>query len=163
MPLFVAMIQEIPYSKILWGLLHHPDKLRPILFSMMKLIGPSVIQKIGKMSQMTADARASARRHMQKLEEETLADGRAYLLGNDFTLADVGIVSIIERMDCAGFSHLYEDLPRVKAYWSRIKARPSYKTAIKDEELPIIARGRDRIIKWKEERPDWKQSVFGLP
>merc|ERR1712070_304880 len=100
--------------------------------------------------------------HMQKLEEETLADGRQYLLGKDFTLADVGIVTIFERMDCAGFSHLYDDLPRVNAYWSRIKARPSYKIAIVDEELPIIARGRDRIIKWKEERPEWEKSVYNI-
>jgi len=160
MPLFVSMMHEISWTAPLYGLVHHHDKKRPVIFLMMKVLGPSFLQLLPLPAQMAKDATQSARAHLQKMEAETLSDGRTYLTGEEYTLADVGMITIIERMDNAGWAHLYEDLPHFTAYWERVKARPSYKTAITDEELPIIRRGRERIQKWKEERPDWNRQVF---
>lgn len=153
-PLFISMVQEIPYHKILWGLLHHPNKERPLIFSSMKLFGPRILN-FSKPKDLVVRTGAAIRTHMKKLNDETLADGRPYLVGDEYTLADVGMITIFERMDCAGFSHLYTDQPAVAAYWNRVKARSSYKEAIEDQELPIIGRGRERIKKWKVDRADW--------
>jgi len=154
-PLFIAMVREIPYHKILWGLLHHPHKDRPVFFTAMKLIGPAILTSVSKLTDLVQRTGRAIRAHMKKMNDETLADGRPYLVGNVYTLADVGMITIFERMDCAGFSHLYQDQPNVVAYWNRVKARRSYKEAILDQELPIIARGREQIKKWKVDRKDW--------
>jgi glutathione S-transferase len=111
---------------------------------------------VPKVTRLVRSTFLAVRKHMEKLNNESLADGRPYLVGDKYTLADVGMTAIFERIDNVGASHLYADQPRVVEYWQKVKSRPSYKQAIQDEELAIIARGRQQVAKWKEEWPDWK-------
>ncbi len=68
--------------------------------------------------------------------EKALADG-PWLTGDDFTLADIGLISFfyrLEMLECAGTWR--EHFPRVTDWFERCKARPSFKTAILDHVPP---------------------------
>ncbi len=61
--------------------------------------------------------------------EEALAKGGPYLMGKEWTLADACVTPAIDRMNDLGHSHLWEDLPHVKAWIEAIRARPSFDKA----------------------------------
>lgn len=63
---------------------------------------------------------------MQKALEET---GGPWILGEQFTLADILVTPAIDRMDDLGYANLWEDLPLVVDWFERLQARPSYKAA----------------------------------
>ncbi|TXC68165.1 glutathione S-transferase family protein [Sphingorhabdus soli] len=54
-----------------------------------------------------------------------LADGREFLVGEALTLADLAVVSSLHNMDHAG-AKWCDGHDAVKAYFERIKARPSF-------------------------------------
>ena len=61
--------------------------------------------------------------------EEALAEG-PWLLGDIYTLADVIVAPLIDRIADLGFSNLWEDLcPEVTAWYARIQARPAFAEA----------------------------------
>jgi glutathione S-transferase len=159
MPCFVTMIHDVGYLKIFWGFLHHPNKERPLLFTVFKTLGKNAL-RIPGILQMIRTSRDHMQSHLAELED-LLSDGRPFLTGERFTMADVTIVSIFERMKVADFEFLWSDKPNVTKYWSRIQARPSYKIAIVDEELPIMADGVRRLRTWKKESPWLKAALEG--
>jgi glutathione S-transferase len=57
-----------------------------------------------------------------------LAD-QPYLMGEDYTLADICVVPALIRMEDLGYERLWQDLPALGAWLARVKARPSYGTA----------------------------------
>ena len=68
--------------------------------------------------------------------EKALANG-PWLVGDVFTLADIGQISFffrLEMLECAGIWR--EHFPRVTDWFERCKARPSFKTAILDHIPP---------------------------
>lgn len=57
---------------------------------------------------------------------DALAEG-PWLLGEQYTLADVIIAPLIDRMADLGFSDIWEDsFPRVTAWYQRMQARPAF-------------------------------------
>lgn len=61
--------------------------------------------------------------------EKALSHG-PWLVGEQFSLADIIVAPLIDRMEDLGFSHIWEDeFPLVKDWFLRIKARPSYNIA----------------------------------
>jgi len=61
--------------------------------------------------------------------DEALTDG-PWLLGEMYTLADVIVAPLIDRMADLGLAHLWEnDCPRVTDWYARIQARPSFDIA----------------------------------
>ena len=63
--------------------------------------------------------------------ESTLARG-PWLLGEDFSLADVGYAPYITRADCLQLDFLWERRPHVGQWYERLKSRPTYQSAIAD-------------------------------
>jgi len=57
--------------------------------------------------------------------------GPDYLLGN-YTLADLNFAPYMVRLDCLQLQFLYENRPRVAAWYERIKARPAVQRAVFD-------------------------------
>lgn len=55
-------------------------------------------------------------------------DPGAWLMG-EFSLADIVVAPLIDRMADLGFSSLWEEFPRVTDWYDRIQARPSFQTA----------------------------------
>ncbi len=82
-PLFAAMIERIPYWKILEGALFHFDRLRPFLFLTLKLRGLSRLGRITPVMKVLARSRAQMGVHLDALQrrpayrEAILAHGHA--------------------------------------------------------------------------------------
>jgi glutathione S-transferase len=63
--------------------------------------------------------------------EETLADGRIWLAGQDFSLGDINVMPFAARLDYLNILGIWiVKRPHVTAWWHRAKARPSYHEAI---------------------------------
>ena len=152
LPMFAALLRETRLSNIAWGIGKHPVKIRPPIMCLLKLIGPYLIIILPKMRRVVQDARDAMRVHLQGIDD-LLSDGRPYLVGDTFTLADVSLMVVFERLDVGGFADtLYSDLNHVVRYWDRMKQRPSYGTAIKEQELPRVVRATAQVEKWKRDR-----------
>jgi len=157
MPLFATMVAEdISYGDILWGLRHHPNKERPILFMVLKLMGARAFYYLPPILNWIRRSRQAMKKHLQDLNE-TLSDGRLWLLGETFTLADVGLTVILHRLVRAHWTVLWADLPHVVKYWQRVNLRPSFQKAIVDAELPIVRDGSERLEKWKNDMPWFRE------
>ena len=64
-------------------------------------------------------------------EMETALERGPWLFGEQFTLADIALIPYIERLDRLGMSRFWEPhRPRVAAWFARMRARPSFATAI---------------------------------
>lgn len=65
--------------------------------------------------------------YMEKLDA-ALSDGRAWLVGDMFTAADISYVPYVNRLDMLGMSGLWENgrLPHLTGWWQRVQARPSF-------------------------------------
>ena len=63
--------------------------------------------------------------------ETTLADGRTWLLGDGYTLADISITPFIARLYYLALLEVWlEERPCATAWWERAKSRPSYEVAV---------------------------------
>jgi hypothetical protein len=79
------------------------------------------------------DVKAALDRLLSDLKkmDSLLADGRAWLCGDQFTLADVGWAAVFRRLDDIKYTEtVLEGLPNVQRYVKAMKARPAYKKAI---------------------------------
>lgn len=52
-----------------------------------------------------------------------------WLLGEDYTLADIIVTPSIDRMNDLGLSAIWSQRPRVTAWYARMQARPAFKKA----------------------------------
>jgi len=60
--------------------------------------------------------------------EAALANG-PWLLGEDYSLADIIVTPTIDRMNDLGLSEIWAQRPRVTAWYARMQARPAFKKA----------------------------------
>ena len=60
--------------------------------------------------------------------EEALANG-PWLMGQQFSLADIVVIPTIDRLDDLGMAHMWQGYPGVADWYARIKVRPSYAAA----------------------------------
>ena len=80
--------------------------------------------------------------------ESALAE-RAYLAGDAYTLADAAATPYLFRAEAVGLDGLWRGRrPKVAAWYDRIRARPSFETAV---IAPISAADRDRFNVPREE------------
>jgi glutathione S-transferase len=89
-----------------------------------------------------------------KTMEADLAAGGPWLLGSDFTLADVNLLPFVARLDYLDLLPVWiAQRPNVKGWWERAKLRPSFVAAIPDmltdndvtEMRTFGSRIRDRV------------------
>lgn len=82
---------------------------------------------------LKSDYVEQALRHLHRAFGDMKADigGGDWVSGPDFGLADIGLVSYVDRLDRLGFAGLWtEAFPAVGHWLERMRARPSYETAI---------------------------------
>ena len=159
-PLFATMIRYIPWPRLGEGLFFHVDRRRPLLFMTLKLLGlnrlPPPLQKV------IALARENMANHLDLLED-TLADGRPWLCGEPFTLADVGWMAIFERLEEADWMDLYFGegrRPAVARYIERCQARPSYAAAAVPRGM-IQRKGLEDLRRLKADSPTLRKMLEG--
>ena len=68
-----------------------------------------------------------------KFLEETLSDGRDWIFGDRYTLADINLMPYAARLVYLGLFDIWTaERPHVQAWWQRASALPSFKAGISD-------------------------------
>ena len=149
LPLFATMIETIPTFNILEGLLFHRIKKRALYFLGLKLKGARNLPK--QAIEIINDSRAAMHTHLDELESALNIYQGDWITGEQFTLADVGMMVIFERLKEADWLDVFvtDDRPKVKTYWQALQTRASYQSAIAEFDHPTVSRGTQRIIELK--------------
>lgn len=74
-------------------------------------------------------ARANLKYHLSYISY--LADARRWLAGDELSFADLAAAAHISTIDYLG-EMLWQDFPAAKAWYQRIKSRPSFRTVLAD-------------------------------
>ena len=76
----------------------------------------------------TADlaAQKKYRWHMERLDAALKASGGPWICGEAFTLADICVAPIMDRIEYLDRAHLWAGLPAVERWFAAVKDRPSY-------------------------------------
>ena len=76
----------------------------------------------------------SAVQRYQKLlqDMETALAGGDWLAGETYSLADIGLIPYLLRLDHLGMSGMWSEQTKVAAWYDRVRQRPSYQTAVTD-------------------------------
>ena len=147
-PLFCTMLEKIPVHRVLEGLLFHADRRRPLLFLMLKLRGIHRLPGLPPLVRAISRSRTALFGFLDELEARLERQGGPWIMGQQYTLADVGWLVIFERMRQASCENVFLDpavRPRVADYWARLRDRPAYREAILEQGHPMIDHGRERI------------------
>jgi len=154
-PLFAAMIREIPAWRIAEGLLFHRLKMRPAMFLAMKAAGLSRLPRTPAAKIVATSAHHMAD-HLDALEAQLARTGGPWILGETFSLADVSWLPIFDRLREADSLHCFVGggrRPATTQYWERLRARPSYRAAILEHSHKSIERGTEFLIEAKRADP----------
>ncbi len=141
LPIFTTAIRYISPIRILPGLLFHRQKSRPVFFLLARLQGLRLCQT-PRIRGMIRFSRDQMKRHLQELEAQLAANG-PWLMGEQYTLADVSWSAVLLRLDETGWLAWFDSvapLPATLAYYDRLRGRPSWQTAISDMTHPVIER-----------------------
>jgi glutathione S-transferase len=140
-PLFITAIRYIPLNRILFGIFFHPDKKRPVFFSAGKLLGLKRMLAQKPLREIIAKGRTHMPRHLAHLDRSLKKSGGPWILGAQFTLADITLACVLLRVDETGFLDGFikdSNLEAVRAYHDRLRTRESWQAAIKNVTHPII-------------------------
>ena len=154
-PLFATMMENIPYARLVEGFLFHWQKVRPLMFAMLKWRGIDGLPHDGRMSGLMRSACKHLHVHLDGLEAQLAASGGPYILGPDYSLADVSWLVILERLNEADWlSGFLQARPGCAAYWQCSIERDGYKQGILAQGHPSIERGRERLVAAKQKSPE---------
>lgn len=162
LPLFAAMISEIPVHRILEGLLFHRLKSRPAMFLMMKAVGLRGLRGESPARRVIARCGRAMHAHLDALERQLTESAGPWILGDHFSLADVSWEVILERLREADSLHVFlssELRPHVGAWWESLQARPSYAGAIAAHRHPSTLRGLERLRAAKRRDPKLREAL----
>jgi hypothetical protein len=143
-PLFATMVRYIPYREIFKGLLTHPNKERPLFFALLKLRTVHGLARLRPAMQALQRSRGHMAQHLDALARLLDGHGGPWIAGEQFTLADVSWVVILDRLVEADWTEYFWGAgkrPTVAAYWDRLRARPSYRSEIAAARCPITRQG----------------------
>lgn len=164
-PLFAAMIRDIPTVRILEGLLFHRLKFRPVMFLLLKAVGLSRLGGVAPVRRVVTASCREMERHLGDLERQLASSGGPWIAGRQFTLADVSWTVVFERLREADW---LDELvpparPLVAAYWSRLQQRPGYRVAMTECEHPMVRAGTQRIAAEKRRNEHFRRALYGRP
>ena len=159
LPIFATMIESISVASITEGLLFHRFKQRALLFLMLKLRGPKNLPNIKPMVKVIHRSFKATQLHLAELEACLANSKGPYITGDQFTLADVGMMVIFDRLEEADWMNLLvtDNLPLIKVYARKLKQRPSHAAAITAHTHPTVSAGHQRIVELKQSDPGFQQ------
>lgn len=126
------------------------------MFLVLKAAG---IARFGLLSPLVRIVHLSLRHmhdHLSALEAHMSADGGPWIVGDTFTLADIGWMVIFARMAEQDTLDVFLDGRKyraIAAYWRRLRDRPSYRAGIEAYRHPHVVRGTARLRAAKEADP----------
>jgi glutathione S-transferase len=163
-PLFATMIETIPYWRIVEGLLFHFDRARPMLFLLLKWRGVEGLPRIAPVARAIARSRRQLGAHLDALEAQLEKEGGPWILGPQYTLADVSWLVVLERLRQVDMESAFlggGQRPHTAAYGARLRERPAYREAIVGHAHPAIDRGRRRLVEAKAQHPELRALLEG--
>ena len=162
-PLFAAMIADIPYRHIVQGLLFHPHRIRPLLFIHLKRIGLRGLSADSRLVRLIGRSRDALHQHLDVLEHALATSGGPWIVGAQFSLADVGMMAILERLREADWldEFLLDSRPLVRQYWHAMVTRPSYGAELEKHRHPTVERGFARLVEEKSTNPALRAALHG--
>jgi hypothetical protein len=155
-PIFAAMVRYIPYRKILFGLLFHPHRARPLIFATLKARGLHSLPKLAPAMKLLTRSREHMGEHLDALGAHLAKSPGDWIAGERFTLADVSWVVILDRLAEVDWDELFWGggrRPVVAAYWERLQKRPSFTQAITSQRCANTLRGMEDVKRAKREDP----------
>ena len=164
MPLFVTAIQHIPLRNILVGFLFHFDKQRPALFTASKLLGLRFMMQHSPARPIMQESRDHMRKHLLRLNAALAEDERQWILGADYSLADVSLSCVLLRLEETGWLEWFEKaeaIGQVSAYYARLKAREAWSEAISAQAHPIVELAKRDLRVAVSEDPALGEMIYG--
>lgn len=151
-PIFTAMIRNVSFIKICEGLLFHREKIRPVLFIALKVFGLRHFAKLPPIRIIMHNSQVALDKHLDQFETDLAKYTGSWLLGEQFSLADVGMVAILDRLREGDWLERYltAQRPNLVRYWMHAQLRNSYQEAIEDHQHPLVVLATNDIIKAKE-------------
>ncbi len=68
--------------------------------------------------------------HMTHLEETLRSGGGPWICGSEYSLADICVAPILDRVEYLDLETLWDDLPAVAAWYARMKDRPAFRRSM---------------------------------
>ncbi|MCE7998543.1 MAG: glutathione S-transferase family protein [Rhodobiaceae bacterium] len=162
-PIFAAMVKHIPTHRILTGLLFHRLKVRAVFFLALKLFGLKNLSKMKPVIALLHNSKKAMQAHFDELEAALAKSGGPWIVGDQFTLADVGVMVIFDRLREGDWldEFLIDARPNVRAYWTALQERPSYQAGIANHMHPMVTHGTQAIIELKQTDANFKTAMTG--
>nr|WP_294851630.1 glutathione S-transferase family protein [uncultured Sphingomonas sp.] len=104
-----------------------------------RIVAPLFLQREGNLDEADAAERDELPPLLGYLEGQVPDDG--YLVGDDFSLADIAVASPFVNLRHANYHVDETRYPRLSAYLRRILSRPSFASVV-DKEIAFLARPR---------------------
>ncbi len=147
-PLFVAMMRYVPFKEIFIGLRTHPMKERVIGFFAFKTFGMKIFSSLFPFSKLLKSSFFNLNQHLYDLEKHLEGKKSLWIVGEEFTLADISWAVILHRFhECGWGNLLLADKPFIKKYYFNLLNRESFKVAIDNASHPILTKGIDDLHK----------------
>ena len=99
---------------------------------------------------------------MDELETRLAQSEGKWVVGSQFTLADVGMMVIFDRLregDWLDF-FLDDDRPNVCSYWRKLQQRPSYQTGVANFAHPLVVKATQKIQALKLSDPAFRSALL---
>ncbi|MEN0061318.1 MAG: glutathione S-transferase family protein [Myxococcota bacterium] len=145
-PMFAAMAEGIPIHQLIEGLLFHPMRIRPMFFLLLKGVGLRRLHWLAPAIARYREAVNGMHTALDELEIRLTRSEGPWMLGADFTLADVSWAVLLNRLDEADTLDAFLDgRPAIGAYWNAVQSRPSFATAVDAMRHPQAVAATARI------------------
>jgi len=128
------------YARALWFEEYGDGGLAPIMGGKVffpKIVGPRFFKQEANLAEIQKVVDNELPPMFDYLEGEL--GNKEYLVGNKFSIADIGIATQFVNFMLAGYSVDAKRWPKLVAYLGRIHSRPSFKTAIDTEKKAFSA------------------------
>ncbi|MFK7898622.1 MAG: glutathione S-transferase family protein [Myxococcota bacterium] len=139
----------------------------------MKNRGLEKIHTIPPMVTAVAKSRDELGAHLDRLEVQLSKRTGPWILGENFSLADVSWLVTFERLRQANVEAVFFSTPETTpvalgalrpecaAYWERLKGRPAYAEAILGHSHPLVDDGREQIQEKKARNEALRKMLEG--
>ncbi len=150
-PIFVSMVARISTYKIVEGLLFHRLKKRAVFFLFMKLIGLPKALSLGPIRKIISESAEAMKMHIDDLEGQLGNSQGPWICGHQFTIADIGMMVIFERLrEGDWLEQMIDHSPLLLKYWADLKQRSSYHEGCLVFEHPSSRLATNDLSKLKE-------------
>ena len=92
------MVAKIPVLNIFEGLLFHRIKQRAFFFLMMRLVGLPKTLTLKPVIHIVNRASEAMTAHLDDLEQQLVSSQGPWICGQQFSLADVGMMVVFDRL-----------------------------------------------------------------